>query len=113
MLEGRKAEMDEMMNHHVFDEVPENEAARKKLMSDDRGEKAREREVAMEIAPFEGNRDDNHAMTPPLKVERMLVSRAATGSKARQRVLGVHDIRGAFFHASGGRRVRSHDTWCL
>ena len=35
VLEGRKAEMDEMMNYHGCDEVPENEAARKKLMSDD------------------------------------------------------------------------------
>ena len=32
VLEGRKAEMDEMMNHHVFDEVPESEAAGKKLI---------------------------------------------------------------------------------
>ena len=38
-------------------------------------------------------------MTPPLKVARMLISRAATGSKSRRRVLGIHDIQVAFFHA--------------
>ena len=37
-------------------------------------------------------------MTPPLKVARTLVSRTATGSKARRGVLGIHDIRLAFFH---------------
>ena len=51
----RKAGMEEMMNHHVFDEVPESDAATKKLirerwLNDDRGEKARECLVAMEIA---------------------------------------------------------------
>ena len=50
----------EMMKHHVFDEVPESESVGKKL-NDDRGEKARERLVAMKIAAFEGQRDDNHA----------------------------------------------------
>ena len=64
----------------------------------------------MEIAAFEGNRDDNHAMTPPLKVEQMLVSRAATGPKARQRVLGVHDIRVAFFHAPAEEDVHVRMT---
>ena len=47
----------------------------------------------MEIAAFERKRDDNHVMAPPLKVARMLVSRLATGSKARRRFLGIHDIR--------------------
>ena len=46
-----------------------------------------------------GKRDGNHAMTPPLKVARMLVSRAATGSKSRRRVLGIHDTRVAVFRA--------------
>ena len=45
-LEGRKAEMEEMMNRHVFDEVPESEAVgkkptRAKRLNDDRGERAR------------------------------------------------------------------------
>ena len=44
-------------------------------LNDDSGEKARERLVAMEIAAFEEKRDDNHAMRPPLKVARMLISR--------------------------------------
>ena len=42
-------EMEEIMNHHAFDEVPESEA--------------RERLVAVEVAAFVGKRDDNHAMT--------------------------------------------------
>ena len=96
--------MKELMNHHVFDEVPGSEAVGKKLirarwLNDDRGEKARERLVPMIIAAFEGKRDDHHAMTPPLKVARMLISRVATGSKSRRRVLGIHDIQVAFFHA--------------
>ena len=50
----------------------ESEAAGKKLirakwLNDGRGEKARDRQVAMEIAAFEGKRDDNHVMAPPLK----------------------------------------------
>ena len=82
---------------NVFDEVPESVAVGKKFirakwLNDERGEKARVRLVAMDIAAFEGKRDDSPAMTPPLKVARMLTSRAATGSKARRRVLGVHDI---------------------
>ena len=93
----------EVMNH-LFDEVPESEAVGQKLirakwLNDDRGEKARERRVAMDIAAFEGKRDENHAMTPPLKVARTLFSRATTGPKSGRRVLGVHDIRVAFFHA--------------
>ena len=60
---------------------------------------ARELLVAIEVAAFDEKRDDNHAMTPPLKVARMLVSRAATGSKAQRRVFGIHDIPVAFFHA--------------
>ena len=32
LLEGRKAEMEEMMNHHVFDENHESDAVRKKLI---------------------------------------------------------------------------------
>ena len=80
------------------------ELGRKKLtcamwLNEDRSEKARERLVAMEIPAFEGKRDDNHAMTPRLKVARTLVSREATGLKARRRVLAIHDIRVAFFHA--------------
>ena len=80
VLAGRKAEMEEMMNAHFFDEVPESEAAGKKLvrakwLKDDRAGKAREGLVAMEIAACEGKRDDKHAMTPPLKLVRMLVSR--------------------------------------
>ena len=91
------------MKHHVLDEVPEGEAVGKKLiranwLNDDRGESTRTL-VAMEIAALEGKRDDNRAMTPPLKEARMLVSRAATGSKARRRVFGIHDIRVAFVHA--------------
>ena len=78
VLEGRKADMEEVMNH-LFDEVPESEAVGQKLirakwLNDDRDEKARERRVAMDIAAFEGKRDDNYAMTPPLKVSRILVS---------------------------------------
>ena len=102
-LDCRNAELKESMNHHVFDEI-RSEAVGKKLirarwLNDDRGEKARERLVPMEIAAFEEKRDDNHAMTPPLKVARMLISRAATGSTSRRRVLGIHDIQVAFFHA--------------
>ena len=44
VLEGRKAEMDEMMNHHVFDEVLEQlerSSSVQKWLHDDRGEKAR------------------------------------------------------------------------
>ena len=73
--------------NHLFDEVPESEAVGKKLirakwLNDDRDDKARERLVARDIAAFEGKRDDNHAMTPPLKVARMLVSRASTGYRS-------------------------------
>ena len=32
VLAGRKAEMEEMMNHHVFDDIPESEAVGKKLI---------------------------------------------------------------------------------
>ena len=102
VLEGRKARMEEMMNHHVFDEVLKSEAVGKKVirakwLNDDRGEIARKLLVAMEIAAFKGKRDDKHATTPPLKVARLLVSRAATGSKARRRVSGIHDIRVAAY----------------
>ena len=49
-----------MMHHHVFDKVPEGDADGKKLirakwLNDDRGEKARERLVAMEISAFDGS----------------------------------------------------------
>ena len=79
VLQGRMAEMKDIMNHHLFDEFPASEAVGKKLIlakwrKYDRGEKARQRLVAMEIAAFEEKRDDIHAMTPPLKVARMLVS---------------------------------------
>ena len=86
--------MKEMMNHHFFDEVLESEAVgiRAKWLNDDRGEKARGRPVVVETLHSKGKRDDNHAMTPSLQVARMLVSRAATGSKSRRRVLGIHDI---------------------
>ena len=102
--------MKELMNHHVFDEVPGSEAVGKKLirarwLNDDRGEKARERLVTVIIAAFEGKRDDHHAMTPPLIVARMLLSGVATGSKSRRRILGIHDIQVAFFH--GGRACSS------
>ena len=108
VLAGRKAEMEEMMNHHLFDEVPEGDAVGNKLIRAKL--QARQRLVAMEIAAFEGKRDDKHAMTPPLKVAQMLVSRAETGSKARRRVWGIHDIRVAFFHApvEDERYVRMH-----
>ena len=67
VLRGRKAEMEELTNHHIFDKVPESEAVmRVKWLNDDRGEKARERLIAMEITALEGERDDSHAMTPPL-----------------------------------------------
>ena len=80
--EGRKAAMKEMMDHHVFDEVPDSEAAGKKFirakwLHGDTVEKARERLVAKEIAAFQVKRDDKHAITPAPKVARMLVSRAA------------------------------------
>ena len=32
VLEGREAEVEDMMNHHVFDDVPESEAVGKKLI---------------------------------------------------------------------------------
>ena len=52
VLGGRKAEMEDMMNHKIFDEVFEGDAVGKKLirpkwLNDDRGEKARERLVAV------------------------------------------------------------------
>ena len=45
MLASRKFEMEEMANHHAFDEGPEGDAVGKKLirgkwLKDDRGEKA-------------------------------------------------------------------------
>ena len=48
VLEGRNAEVENMINHHVFDDVPESAAVREKLirakwLNDDRGEKARHR----------------------------------------------------------------------
>ena len=59
-LDCRNAELKESMNHHVFDEIPGSEAVGKKLIRarwliDDRGEKARESLVKMEIEAFEGN----------------------------------------------------------
>ena len=58
-MAGRKTEIEGMMNRHVFDEVLVSQAVGKKLiranwLNDDRGEKARERLVATEIAAFEG-----------------------------------------------------------
>ena len=48
------------------------------------------------LASLEWKCDNVHATTPPVKVARMLISVASTGSTVRQR---IHDIRGAFFHA--------------
>ena len=45
----------------------ERRTVRAKLLNDDLGNKARARVAAREIAAFEGQRDDNHAMSPLLK----------------------------------------------
>ena len=60
--------------------------------------KARERLVAMQIAAVDGETRRHSRDYATLQVARMLDSRAETGSKARRRVLGFHDIRVAFFH---------------
>ena len=65
-----------------------------------------------QIAAFGRKRDDNHASTSALKVARMLISRAATGSRARQRVLGIHDIRVAF-HAPVEEETGALAAWSL
>ena len=93
MLEGRKAEMAQMMNRHVCDEVPENETVRKKLirgkwLNNDRGEKTREHLVAMEIAASGGNETTIMRRPPERQLDR----------KPQQRVLGIDDNRDAFFH---------------
>ena len=88
VLEGRKADMKEMMNRHFFDEVPESEAVGKRLIRAQWLEPTTEARRPTDIAAFEEKRDDKHAMTRPLKVERVPVSRAATGSKSRRRVFG-------------------------
>ena len=63
--------MEEKAKDHAFDEFPEGDVVHKliraKWVGHDRGEQARERLVAMEIAASEGKRDDNHLMTPPQK----------------------------------------------
>ena len=61
-LAGRKAEMEQMTNHHVF---VGKKLVRAKWLYDDRGDKARERPTAMQ----------RNAMTLPLKVARMLERR--------------------------------------
>ena len=95
-----------MRDHGVFEEVlPEAvvgvRRVRAKWVNDDRGDSCRERLVAMDLVSFTGARDDNHAMTPLLKVARLLLSLAASRPEGGvAHVIGLHDIRVAFFHAT-------------
>ena len=66
----------------------------------------RSRLVATQVNTYA--REDVTQATPPIKASRIIVNQAATKTHAKGQhecLVAKHDIRVAFFHAKGSRRV--------
>eukprot|EP00971_Amphidinium_carterae_P050246 990123-Amphidinium_carterae.1 len=99
-----------MENHELFDRVPVAKMQGKlvksqwldELKRDKQNEPfVRSRLVAMEFNSYD--RLDTFAGTPPLKVIKMIISRAASRrdrAGSQRRVLALYDVSVAFWHAA-------------
>ena len=102
---GRAKELAMMKEFDVYEEVNMSEISGKvikcKWVETNKGADVRSRLVATEVA-YEG-REDTFAGTPPLMIVKAVLSLAA--SKGRNRLVGLHDVSVAFFHAEADENL--------